>query len=1191
MVEHEKEAGGKRRRSSKPQPQAAPLSNNLEAPEVERRPLIVGIGASAGGLDAFKAFFESMPSDSGMAFVLVQHLNPEHKSILTDLIARQTTMPVEEAKHGTPIRANAIFVIPPNATLTITDGLLQLEQPAPPRQNRFPIDSLFISLADGQSENAVGIVLAGTGSDGTIGVRAIKAQGGLTLAQAGFDHLALSGMPQSAAATGLVDHVMQVSDMPAQLINYQHHLNGVAPLKDGDGTRRDLEGHLTTISTLLRAVTGHDFTQYKYSTLGRRVQRRMQVLQIDTVPAFIERLRTDPLQLDLLFREFLIGVTQFFRDGNAFEALRTAAIPRLLATKAPQDPFRVWVPACATGEEVYSIAILLKEAIEQRGISLQVQIFGTDIDDAAVATARTAYYPKLPAGLSPERIERWFVRHGDGHSPVRQIREMCVFSLHSVTRDPPFSKLDLISCRNLLIYLDAELQERVVRTFHYALRPDGILFLGPSEGLTRGTKLFSLLDKRHRLFERRTLEASVRPPDFAMFDAATGLRGPAPRPPATATGEDRIDRNARDILEKYTPAYVVVDPAFEVLRFSGGAIGRYLEPSAGPPSLNLFSLLRKTLRPVVRAAVQTIFSEGRPVLREELSIKLDGESRIVAIIVEPLHAGRSDRRLCLVAFQDLGPVGRRRQARRTSGPAEIEALEQELGMAKTQLMSATTDLEGAHEEAASAAEEYRSVNEELQSSNEELETAKEEMQSINEELQTVNAELNSKNDLLIRSNSDLQNFLDSTEIATIFLDDNLHVKGYTPGMTELFHLRDADRGRPLDEIVSRLVYHDLRDDVLSVLRELKFVEREVEIANESLTFIMRIRPYRRLDKRAEGVVITFVDISERRKAEEVLREHAAIVEFSQDALLSLTLGGVIRSWNPGAQRLFGYSAREAIGRSFSFLASAKSIDAHNGMIEQAKAGTVAGPIGTSCLRKDGGDIAIELSVMPIRGNDGAVTTLALSARDIAERKSADAQRILLLAELSHRVKNALATVQAVATETLRSAPTPEAFTTVFSARLLALAGTHDILTRAEWQGAALREALESELAPYQNDEQSRWCGTGPVILLDAKTTLALGMAFHELATNAAKYGALSLPGGCVNVTWEVRKRGTGNRLYLVWAENGGPAVKKPDRRGFGTRLIADGVGYELDGIVELDFDVAGLRCIIDVPLNIAGGGA
>ncbi|UVK42002.1 PAS domain-containing protein [Mesorhizobium sp. AR07] len=827
--------------------------------------LIVGIGASAGGLSAFTSFFANMPTDGGMAFVLVQHLAPDHRSMLADILGKVTAMKVVEAEDGMPVAANAVYVIPPNATLTFKAGRLRVSRPAPPREHRRPIDTFFFSLAQDQGENAVCIILAGTGSDGTLGLKAIKENGGLTLAQAEYDHMAMSGMPHSAAATGLVDAVMAVEDMPAKLLSYKGHLLVVAPVKGEDGTRQDMAAHLKTISKLLHTRIGHDFSMYKENTLIRRIQRRMQVLQIDKVPAYITLLKKEPDQLELLFREFLIGVTHFFRDPQAFEALERIAIPKLLEDKGASDAIRIWVPGCSTGEEVYSIAILAKEEAERRGIASRIQIFATDIDDRAVAIARAGRYQKV-SGVSEERLNRWFTKDGDEHCPLKEIRELCVFSPHSVVKDPPFSKLDLISCRNMLIYMNADLQDRVLRSFHYALKPNGILFLGPSEGATRLNSAFKTLDKKHRVFER--VDAKVILPELSISADRP------PRHPSTAAGfspgEDRIERNARRALEQYSPVYVVVDEQHDIVRFSGGEVGHYLEPSSGTASLNLFGLLRKALRPSVRAAIQTMLTTKRAVVNENVALRIDGKSRAVTVIVTPIAGG-----FCVVAFQGsrVASMGNAAVTPGVHPNAGTEALEHELRTTKTQLQSTIDELETTAEEMKSAAEEYQSVNEELQSSNEELETAKEEMQSVNEELHTVNAEMTAKNETMTLLNSDLKNLLDSTDIATIFLHNDLRIKSFTSGMTDIFHLRDADRGRPVTEIVTLLNYSELQDDVRKVLRDLAVLEKEVRVGEEGMTFIMRIHPYRTVDNVIDGVVITFVDISERKKAE----EHTALL--------------------------------------------------------------------------------------------------------------------------------------------------------------------------------------------------------------------------------------------------------------------------------------------------------------------------
>jgi two-component system, chemotaxis family, CheB/CheR fusion protein len=1023
--------------------------------------LIVGIGASAGGLSAFKSFLSNTPSDSGMAFILVQHLSPDHKSLLTDLLGRSTDMPVLEAEDGMPVEANRVFVIPPDATLTVKDRRLVIERPAPPRERRRPIDTFFSSLAEDQGENAVCVVLAGTGSDGALGLKQIKENGGLTLAQAEFDHTAMSGMPHSAAATGLVDHVLPVEEMPAKLLDYQRHLRQVSGHKDGDGTRNDAAEHLATIIALLRIKIGHDFSKYKEKTLVRRIQRRMQVLQTDTVPSYIARLREDPLQVEALFRELLIGVTQFFRDPDAFDALG-AAIEKFIPQNNAGEEIRVWVPACATGEEAYSIAILLKESMEKQGVAFRVQIFATDIDDNAVSFARSGRYRKT-TGISAERLARWFTSEDEEVRPIREIREMCVFSVHSVVKDPPFSRLDLLSCRNLLIYMDADLQDRVLGVFHYALKPDGVLFLGPSEGISRRTQFFAPLDKKHHIFQRQEARST-----FLNMGVTGGARAQPLHndgAPTISAGGDRIDKSARRVLAKYSPAYVVIDRQESIIRFSGGEAGRYLEPSAGAASLNLFSNLRKSLRPAVRAALQKMSLTNAPAIDDNAVVRVDGRGRPVTVIVEPIVGGTREASLFVVAFLDgaQGEDASGNNGATEAKHAEVRALEHELRTVRTQLQSTIDDLETANEEMKSSAEEYQSVNEELQSSNEELETSKEEMQSINEELQTVNAEIGSKNDALTGVNSDLKNLLDSTQIATMFLDGALRVKNFTPAMTDIFHLRDSDRGRPVTEIVSLLAYDDIATDVAKALRDLSIVEREVTLKGANAAYLMRIRPYRTIENVIDGVVMTFVDISERRKADE--------------------------------------------------------------------------------------------------------------------------QKSLLLAELDHRVRNILAIVSSVITQTLKTSASPEAFAKAIEARIVAISRAHSVLTHSgRGDGGSLRALLTTELAPYDRGGQSLSI-TGVDLVVTPRTGLSLAMAFHELASNAAKYGALSTDTGVLAVSWTVSHKSPAT-LNFTWAETGGPPIAEaPSQRGFGSTLIERTLSHEMDAVVNQDFRPSGLYCIIEIPLT------
>ncbi len=1180
---------------------AAPALPDATEPPTPLPHLVVGIGASAGGLEAFKSFFTHMPVDSQMAFVLVQHLAPQHNSLLVELVGRSTAMPVVEAADGLRVEPRHVYVIPPDATLTIQQGVLQLTKPAPPRQYRWPIDTFFASLAQDQGDCAVCVVLSGSGSDGARGLRAVKEHGGLALAQAQGDkddHVAMSGMPASAAATGLVDDVLAVEAMPERLLAHQRHLRGIHDRKGPDGTRNDLAAHLLTISSLLRAEVGHDFSQYKEKTLVRRIQRRMHVLQAETVPEYIGHLRHDSGEVQKLFRELLIGVTEFFRDRQAFAALQATAIPALLAGKGAADTVRVWVPGCATGEEAYSIAIALREAMNgQRGMP-KVQIFATDIDDRSINVARAGRYSMPQPGISAERQERWFTQEGSGDADhlcvIKTLREMVVFSPHSAIKDPPFSRLDLVSCRNLLIYMNPELQERLIKTFHYALKPGGLLLLGPSEGLGRNSSLFNALDKKHRLYTRRNEASAAVPmsaPNRDKGSAGSAARGAAPPPRPGA--EDPIDRVARRALEKYAPAYVVIDANHDIVRFAGNT-GRYLEPASGAASLNLFGLLHQGLRAAARSAVQQALSEHRTVVQEGLDITIDGHRQPLRLVVEPLpeadgQLGDGAARLCVVAFNETkrrphsGETAAAIVAPDAGENARVQALEEELESTRIQLHTAIDQMETANEEMKSANEEYQSVNEELQSSNEELETSKEEMQSINEELQTVNAEMNSKNETLAHLNNDLQNLMESTQIATLFLNSQLHVTGFTPTITELFHLRDGDRGRPLSDISARIHYPELQKDAKQVLRNLALVERELRSESGSV-FVLRMRPYRTVDNLIDGVVLTFVDITERQQHEFERARLAAIVASSNDAIISHTLDGTITSWNSGAERMFGHTAGRILGRPLSLLLPVGANGDLQRIQDTCAQDQRGGGVEMTWLRQDGTPLEVAMTCSPIHDTAGRVIARATIARDISERKLAVQHRELMLGELNHRVKNTLGSVQAIALQTLASAPSLEAFKDAFMARLMALSNTHNLLADDAWNGVDLREIVDSELAPYEKDGYNTARIVGEPLQLTSKMALALSMALHELATNAGKYGALSVSHGQVAVDWRIREVHGQPWLRLRWVESGGPTVAEPTRRGFGSRLITEGLAFELDGEVALAFDPDGVSCTIDVPL-------
>ncbi len=1064
-----------------------------------------------------------------------------------------------------------------------------MSTPAPLREHRRPIDTFFTSLAEDQGRWAVCIVLAGTGSDGARGLRVIKEYGGLALAQSGFDHEAMTGMPASAAATGLVDAVLPAAEMPQRLLGYQKQMRRARQPSDRDtGAENHAENatQLKTVCELLHAEIGHDFRQYKVKTLLRRIERRMLVVQAGTLSAYIDHLRQNPNEYELLFREFLIGVTEFFRDAAAFEALQTLVIPKMLENKTGADVLRVWVPGCATGEEAYSIAIALREAMgAQRGPT--VKIFATDIDDKAVESARAGRYRSPLIGISAERQARWFSKDRDDYVVSKQIREMCIFSPHSVIKDPPFSRMDLVSCRNLLIYLNNELQEQLVQAFHYALRPHGFLLLGSSERLARSARLFTELDKKQRLYVRRE-DVRTKPRNFPSSKSRPiNLTGPT-APVVPPRIENALEQQVRQALAPWSPAYLVVDSRHDVAHF-GGDIGRYLGPSSGTASLNLFQLLDRPLRSEVRAAVLQTFASGQRALREGLTTVLNGQQRPLRLIVEPLATDHDTLDMCMVVFHEIDYAprldGSSTGDEPTTDTTNLHALEDELRITRVQLHEAIDLHEVASEELKSANEEYQSVNEELQSANEELETSSEEMQSINEELQTVNAELSTKNDTLSRVNSDIRNLLDSTHIATLFLDRDLAIRSYTPVMTRLFHLRDGDKGRPITEISPLIAYPELKDDVTRVLRELTVTERTLVGIDNAPTFLLRMRPYLTVDNTVDGVVLTFVDITQGQRLSHEHARLAAIVNSSRDAIFGFSLDDRISSWNPSAERLFGLKASEVVGQALNMLLPAEaSAEARAFFDGQARQPQLE-DFELIWTRPDGSSLPLEMSYSPVCDTHGQAVAGRLIARDITERHGAARHAEMMLAELNHRVKNTLATVQAVAQQTAVNAPNLESFNERFLARLLALSNTHNLLAREAWNGAPLADIINNELAPYRHGDELRVQLHGDDITLLPKHALALSMALHELATNAAKYGALSVPGGQVSVGWTTRKTLQGHRLHLQWAESDGPAVVPPEHLGFGSRLIRDGLPYELDGQVTLAFLPHGVTCVIDVPLS------
>ncbi len=1172
-------------------PAAEPSQDHAPGEASHKLPfLVVGMGASAGGLEAFEKFFSRMPADSGLAFVLVPHLDATHKSSMVELLRRYTSMRVMEIADDTKMAPDCIYIIPPNASLSVAGGRLRV---ATPRSEPGTVDPFFRSLAADQGDNAVGIVLSGSGSDGTAGIRAIKEHGGLTVAQAA-ESSRFGSMPHSAVATGLVDFVLPVEEMPERLMEYARHL-AEHRTGGGNGFGNHERRHLVRIYTLLRRRTGHDFSRYKDSTFIRRVQRRMQVVQLASVEDYIGLLRKDPREIDLLFRDLLIGVTHFFRDRRAFTALATDVIPKLVEGKTAEDQLRVWVPGCATGEEAYSLAMLIREALAKRDVAPKVSIFATDIDDEALEVARAGLYPASIANdLTPERLERFFVRDGSSFRVIKDIREMCIFSLHNLIKNAPFSKLDLISCRNLLIYLDASLQNRIIPLFHFALRHGGYLFLGPSENVTQHAKLFTKVDGKYRIFKAHPVAAERPVLEFPLSAGTYRNHLMADKPAANSGLEETASRRAARVMEAYTPAYVVLDDHYDIVHFSGRT-GKYLQPSPGAASLNLFNILETSLRPDVRTVLHRAATTGQRSVRENALLTVNGGTQAVNIIAEPLPSADGPRHLVL-AFQEMGPVKPREHVDVAPGDdahkdETIRHLEAELLATRERLQATIEELETSNEEMKASNEEFQSVNEELQSSNEELETSKEELQSVNEELETVNAELNSKLESLERATNDRKNLLESTQIATIFLDNALQVKSFTPAVTELFHLIDTDYGRPITHITSKLTYAHLERDVRKVTRTLERVEQEVAAADGSAIYMMRILPYRTVDNMIDGVVITFIDITERKHAEEGLARLAAIVESSLDAIIAMAPDGTITTWNAGAERMYGYTGEEAVGSSLSLILSPEKKGELRTVIERGRRPRVGEPIEMERVAKDGRRLIVASTVSPVRNAAGKVIALSAIERDVTERKHAEERQHMLVAELNHRVKNTLATVLSLLRQSLRHSSSIKEFSQAFEGRIRALAKSHDLLAASNWAGVDLEALVVTALAPYR-ERGDRVVVSGDAVTMNAAAALLFGMILHELATNAAKYGALSNERGQVEVAW--MKNARTKQLNLTWGEKNGPRGAEPGRaKGFGMTLIERGLAHELKGDAKFDFRDGGLRCTLEVPLSEieAEGGA
>jgi two-component system, chemotaxis family, CheB/CheR fusion protein len=995
------------RKRSSATPSDKTLAGPAPAPNAAANFPIVGIGASAGGLAAFEAFFSGMPAAimPGMAFVLVQHLAPDHKSLLTDLVRRYTRMEVFEVEDGMTVQPNCTYIIPPGRDMAFLNGTLQLLDPLAPRGQRLPIDFFFRSLAQDQHERAIGLVLSGTGSDGTLGVRAIKGEGGMVMAQ-NPESTEYDGMPRSAIATGLVDYVLPPAEMPARLIAYTTHAFSQGHQLVSPPPPRT-EGALKKIFLLLRAQAGHDFSLYKSTTISRRIERRMAVHQLEGLDEYVRYLQQTPAEVDVLFRDLLIGVTSFFRDPEAFKALETLVIPRLFQHQPLGGVVRVWVPGCSTGEEAYSLAILLQEQLEALKPGGTVQVFATDIDRQAIDLARAGVYPASIAGdLSPERLAHFFVPVSGGAdgSPSayrihKGIRDLLVFSEQDVIKDPPFSNLDLISCRNLLIYMGNDLQKRLVPLFHYALNPGGVLFLGTSETVGEFPDRFTVLDRKAKIYQRQDTGFGGPRPDLGTLLPPLTRNRTAPRPSGQALDESQLplrELTESALLQQLAPTAALVTERGEIL-YLYGRIGQYLEPAPGVASQNILKMAREGLAHPLTLALHKAVIQQEPVRHLGLRVETNGDFATVDLTVRPVTLGSTAPTappLFLVmveavpeaASRDLpGPAA---SDNPPAGAARIVELELELRANEEYLQAANEELETANEELRSSNEEMQSVNEELQSTNEELETSKEELQSVNEELATVNNELQIKVMDLSRANNDMNNLLAGTGIGTVFVDHQLRILRFTPAATQVINLILTDVGRSLGHLVSNLVgYNRLVADVRAVLDDL--LPREVEVQTQAgAWYLLRIRPYRTLENVIEGAVISFFDITEVKRTQAALREAeslnrlAVVARDAYDAILVQDLTGRLLAWNPAAERMYGWTEAEALALNIrdlipeSHRAEAMAVARLLGQIK------VVAPYRAQRITKAGRSVQVWLTAAALMNETGAVYAITTTEHEI-----------------------------------------------------------------------------------------------------------------------------------------------------------------------------------------------------------------
>jgi two-component system, chemotaxis family, CheB/CheR fusion protein len=1162
-----------------------PESPPTSPPENPENIPICAIGASAGGVKALRQLFSQLPDDLGMAYVVIVHLSPEHPSVLAEILAGCTKMPVHQVQDTPELRSDHVYVISPDKELVIEGDNVHARDFTEPRGHRAPVDVFFRSVATARGDG-MAVVLSGAGADGSIGVRAVKEAGGVVFAQDPAE-AEFSAMPQNTIATGVVSFIAPIETLAERIAEVARSKEAVRSL-DQDGVSNDLR----RIVGFLRARTGHDFSSYKKATVMRRVLRRMQVCRITDLKEYGEYVRSAPEEAQELFSDLLISVTQFFRDEVYFQALTSKVIAPLLEdAERENDDVRMWSVGCATGEEAYSLAILVLEESETLKITPQIQIFASDLDEGALGTAREGRYPKsIAADVSQERLARFFVDERTHYRVRKEVRDIVLFASHSVLKDPPFMRLDLIACRNLLIYLERSLQEQLLNLFHYGLNPNGCLFLGSAESADVGTKFFAPLDREARIFRSKSIGRRHMP--TLPHVSAEDIYRPNPRQMVVHRERHPVAAEEHvQALERMGPPSVLVDESGEIVHLSPSA-GRFIRPSAGAFSAKLADVLRPELRLDLKVGLDRALQGNLATLTHPVSADFEGESRRVALQVLPLRLPDAPSKQALVLLLDAGPSGvEQRNAGGTTatGDDESRPLLDELKAAQEALVVSRTEHELAIEDLRAANEELQSINEEYRSASEELETSKEELQSMNEELQTVNSELKSKLENISTAHSDLRNLTAATEIGTLFLDSKLRIRMFTPPTAELFNITEMDVGRNVTDFTHRLRHDGIEKEARQVLRDLAPVESEIQ-SSDGRWFIMRLRPYRTVEDRIEGVVLTFVDVTSRRDAEWRLKssqqEYRTLFDSIDEAFAVMEVlvddtGAAVDSRmlevNSAFHRQTGLD--DVIGKTLGELIP----DLEPEWFE------ILGRITTTgeAERFEAPVAALgrfyEAYAFPAGAPEDRRAGMLF--RDISDRKRSEEHQEMLKHELSHRVKNTLAVVLAITRQPVTKGRSVNDFRDQLGGRIRALAHAHDQLLQTDWRTADLGRLVAATLSAYGSPDDGQLFFSGPQVLLTPRQALSLALVLHELGTNAAKYGSLSNATGRLEVRWNILEAAEGPQVEITWRERDGPPVPTKTTAGFGMQLIEQAGAYELDGTVDHNLAPEGLDVRIQFPME------